>query len=91
MAQKFGGAFGSALVLWLLAAFDYQTPDALEQAGIAAEGFVQSETAKTGLNLLMSWIPAATSLLAAVVAFFYPLSDKRVAEIATELEAKRNK
>lgn len=91
MAQKFGGAFGSALVLWLLAAFDYQTPDALEQAGIAADGFVQSETAKTGLNLLMSWIPAATSLLAAIVAFFYPLTDKRVAEIAAELETKRNK
>ena len=89
MAQKFGGAFGSALVLWLLAAFDYKTPDALEQAGIAVEGFVQSDTAKTGLNLLMSWIPAATSLIAAAVAFFYPLSDDRVAEIAKELEGRR--
>lgn len=71
MAQKFGGAFGGAAVMWILAAFGYNT----------AEGAVQTEEALTGLNLLMSWIPAAVAVLAMIVVYFYPLTKKRVAEV----------
>lgn len=79
MAQKFGGAFGSALILWLLAAYGYDT----------AEDAVQTPEALGGLRMLMSWIPAAGSLLAAAAAFCYPLTEKRMEPIAAELERRR--
>ena len=79
MAQKFGGAFGSALILWLLAAFGYET----------ATDAVQSGTAVTGVRLLMSWIPAAGSLFAAIIIMFFPLSEKRMAGIEKELSERR--
>ena len=81
MAQKFGGAFGSALILWLLAAYGYDT----------SEYAVQSDQAVYGLKALMSWIPAIGCVLAAAVVFFYPLGEKRVAEISTILAERRSK
>lgn len=80
MAQKFGGAFGGAAVMWILAAFGYSTEP----------GAVQTETAITGLKLLMSWIPAAVSALAIVCTIFYPLTTKKMAQIQAELAVKRN-
>ena len=79
MAQKFGGAFGGAAVMWILAAFGYNTE----------AGAVQTETAIQGLKILMSWIPAAVSALAIVVVFFYPLTKKRMESIQEELAVKR--
>ena len=79
MAQKFGGAFGGAAVMWILAAFGYNT----------TEGAVQTEEALTGLNLLMSWIPAAVAVLAMIVVYFYPLTKKRVAEVDEKLKKIR--
>ena len=79
MAQKFGGAMGGAAVMWILASFGYNT----------AEGAVQTEEALTGLNLLMSWIPAAVAMLAMVVVYFYPLTKKRVEEINKGLKKVR--
>lgn len=79
MAQKFGGAFGGAAVMWILAAFGYNT----------AEGAAQTEEALTGLNLLMSWIPAAVAVLAMIVVYFYPLTTKRVAEVDEKLKKIR--
>lgn len=76
MAQKFGGAMGGAAVMWILAAFGYDT----------AEGTVQTAEALTGLNLLMSWIPATVAVLAIVVVYFYPLTKQRVEEIDRELK-----
>ncbi len=80
MAQKFGGAMGGAAVMWILAAFGYDT----------AEGAVQTAEALTGLNLLMSWIPATVAVLAIVVVYFYPLTKQRVEEIDRELKNVRN-
>lgn len=80
MAQKFGGAFGSALILWLLAAYGYDT----------SAGAVQHGEALTGLRMLMSWIPAAGCVLAAAFVFFYPLSEERMAPVTAELEKRRN-
>ncbi len=79
MAQKFGGAFGGFVVMWLLKAFDYNT----------AAGAVQTEGAIYGLKLLMSWIPAAVAALAVVIVFFYPLTRKKMAGIQAELAVKR--
>lgn len=52
---------------------------------------MQTEEALTGLNLLMSWIPAAVAMLAMVVVYFYPLTKKRVEEINEKLKPIRAK
>ena len=79
MAQKFGSAFGGAMVMWLLAAFGYQT----------AEGSLQTAEAITGLNLLMSIIPAGVAVVAMIIMCLYPLTTSRMNEIETELKAQR--
>ena len=79
MAQKFGGAFGGAAVMWMLAGFGYDT----------TAGAVQTDTAIMGLRVLMSWIPAAVAALAIVVTFFYPLTKKKMEGVQAELAAKR--
>ena len=79
VAQKFGGAFGGAAVMWLLAAFGYDT----------TAGAVQTPEALNGLKLLMSWIPAAVAALAVVVVSFYPLTRSRMELIQKELAGKR--
>lgn len=81
MAQKFGGAFGSALILWALAGFGYDT----------SEAAVQTSAAIGGLKAMMSWIPAAGALAAAVVVAFYPLTSKRMSEISAALADRRQK
>lgn len=83
MAQKFGGAFGTSLVLWLLTAYNYQIPI----DGVSA---TQSELALNGLRSLMSWIPALSSVLGIAMMLFYPLSEKRMGGIRAELYKKRN-
>lgn len=79
MAQKFGGAFGGAAVMWILSAFGYNTE----------AGAVQTPDALNGLKLLMSWIPAAVAVVAVVVVYFYPLTKKEVAEIEEQLKVIR--
>lgn len=79
MAQKFGGAFGSALILWALAGFGYDT----------SEAAVQTSAAIGGLKAMMSWIPAAGALAAAVVVAFYPLTSSKMAEISAALAERR--
>lgn len=79
MAQKFGGAFGGAAVMWMLAAFGYDT----------TSGAVQTETAIQGLRILMSFIPALVAALAILVTWFYPLTKSKMAEVQVELAKKR--
>ena len=79
MAQKFGGAFGTSAVLWLLAAFGFNT----------AEGAVQTADAIEGLRLLISWIPAGVAALSALFIFIYPLTTKRMKEIGEKLKEIR--
>ena len=80
MAQKFGGAFGSALILWLLAFYGYDT----------SATAVQSGEAIMCLRVLMSWMPAVWCVAAALLAVIYPLNEKRVSETAAELNRRRN-
>jgi GPH family glycoside/pentoside/hexuronide:cation symporter len=79
MAQKFGGAFGGSAVMWMLAAFGYNT----------LAGAVQTETAILGLRILMSWIPALVAALSIAVVWFYPLTKQKMALVQAELSAKR--
>ena len=75
MAQKFGGAFGGSAVMWLLAAFGYNT----------VAGAVQTETAILGLRILMSWVPALVAALSILVVWFYPLTKKKMSAVQAEL------
>lgn len=84
MAQKFGGAIGGAAVLWLLEACGYVT-GGTEVAGSIA----QPEGAITCLWMLMTFIPAAVSVIAIAVVSFYPLTTERVDAIVTELRQRR--
>ena len=70
---------GRAAVKCILASLGYST----------AEGAVQTAEALTGLNLLMSWIPAAVAVVAMIVVYFYPLTKKRVEEINKGLKKVR--
>ena len=67
-------------VMWLLAAFGYDT----------TAGAVQTPEAINGLKLLMSWIPAAVAALAVVIVFFYPLTREKMEKIQAELAEKRD-
>ena len=80
MAQKFGGAFGGSAVMWLLAAFGYNT----------IAGAVQTETAILGLRILMSWVPALVAALSILVVWFYPLTKKKMAAVQAELSTIRS-
>lgn len=79
MAQKFGGALGGSAVMWLLAAFGYNT----------IAGAVQTETAIMGLRMLMSFVPAAIAALAVFIVWFYPLTKKKMEGVQVELAEKR--
>lgn len=79
MAQKFGAAFGSAIVLWVLMAFGYDN----------AKDAVQTPEALATINALISWIPAVGSAVGVLIMAFYPLTDKKMSEIREGLKARR--
>lgn len=79
MAQKFGAAFGSAIVLWVLMAFGYDN----------AKGAVQTPEALATIKALISWIPAIGSAAGIAIMLGYPLTDKIMSEIRQELSKKR--
>ncbi len=78
MAQKFGGAIGGSATLWLLAACGYNSQ------------LSQPDSALFCLRCLMSFIPAAVSLIAVLVVSFYPLTTARMKEIDAQLLIQRN-
>lgn len=77
MSQKLGWTLGGALTGWLLAAFGFQA------------NMEQSESAQTGIRLMLSWLPAIGSILSFVFILFYPLSEKEMERVGTELDIKR--
>ena len=78
MSQKMGWAFGGALTGWLLAAFGYNQ-----------DAIIQPDSAILGVRLMLSWLPAASCVLAIIGMLFYPLSEKKVKEVTVELENRR--
>lgn len=79
MAQKFGAAFGSAIVLWVLMAFGYDN----------AKDAVQTPEALATIKALISWIPAVGSAVGVLIMEFYPLTDRKMSEIREGLKARR--
>ena len=77
MAQKFGWTIGGALAGWLLAIFGFK-------ANVA-----QTAESVKGIVLMMSLIPAAGSLIAAALMYFYQLDDKTMKRIEMDLNARR--
>lgn len=77
MSQKFGWSIGGALTGWLLAFFGFQ-------ANVA-----QTAEAQEGIRLMLSFLPAIGTLLSVVFIYFYPLTEKKLSEITTELNSKR--
>ena len=82
MSQKLGWALGAALTGWVLFWFKYD-PE------LAKLGLEQSAQTVFGQRLMISIFPAICCVIAFIGMMFYPLSDKRVKEIAEELEEKR--
>jgi len=89
MAQKFGGAFGGAAVMWLLDAYGYITPDAAQKMGLDPAMVVQPESAISCLWALIALIPAIIAVLAVLVISIYPLNTRRMDEIVSELKVQR--
>ena len=79
MAQKFGAAFGSAIVLWVLMAFGYDN----------AKDAVQTPEALATIKALISWIPAVGSAVGVLIMAFYPLTDRKMSDIREGLKARR--
>jgi len=76
--QKTGGGFAGALVLVVLANYGYNGMDQTTVAG-----------ALPGMQLLMSWIPAAFAFAGAALMIFYPLSSSQNQQICDELVLRR--
>lgn len=79
MAQKFGGAIGGFLLLFLLQVFGYDKD-------LAA----QAPTTLQAIKALMSFIPAVGALAAIFILSFYPLTTPRMKQIQAELEKQRS-
>ena len=74
MAQKFGGAIAGSAVLMLFDAF-----------GLVPNAESQTESALLGMQLTMSYIPAAVAIIMALIICIYPLTTKRMQQIGQEL------
>lgn len=77
MSQKFGCAIGTAVTGWLLGFFGFQA------------NAVQSEEAISGIKMFLSFLPAIGTILSVVFISMYPLTEKKMKNITTELERKR--
>jgi GPH family glycoside/pentoside/hexuronide:cation symporter len=80
-SQKMGCAVGAAMTGFALDLYQYAPPlDGVEQ--------IQSETTLTGLKMMMSLIPAAFLLAAAVCLAFYQINEKVLRQIETDLRSR---
>ena len=77
MSQRFGWAIGTAITGWLLGFFGFQA------------NAVQSEEAISGIKMFLSFLPAVGTILSVVFISMYPLTEKKMKDITTELECKR--
>lgn len=77
-ATKFGGGIAGAIIGFVLAAFHYNGQDEVTIQG-----------AIPGIVMLMSWIPTIVALIAAGVMTLYPLNQKKMDIITTELNSRR--
>jgi GPH family glycoside/pentoside/hexuronide:cation symporter len=78
MSQKFGWTIGGAATGWLLGYFGFQ-------ANVA-----QTLTAQTGIQLMLSILPAIAAAISVLFIIFYPLSEDKLQAIEDDLNDKRN-
>ena len=79
MAQKFGYTFGGSFAMVMLTWIGYQAN---------AE---QTPRALEGIKGMMSWISAIPLIIAIVLMFVYPLSDKKLVQIEADLNERRQR
>ena len=77
-ATKFGGGVAGFIVGVVLAKYGYVGTDASTIPG-----------AIPGIKLLMGYIPSVIAGITAFLMFLYPLSDRRLSEITSELSSRR--
>jgi len=77
MSQKFGWTIGGALAGWLLGYYGFQA------------NVVQTETAQTGIRMMLSIYPAIGTLLGVGFMLIYPLNEKMMEKISNELAVWR--
>jgi GPH family glycoside/pentoside/hexuronide:cation symporter len=77
-SQKLGGALGSAIMLWVLAAIGYVAKEA------------QTDASKDGIAILQTALPGVFAALAAAVIMFYPLTAEKLEIIQNELKARES-
>ena len=77
-ATKFGGGIAGAIIGFVLGAYNYDGQDALA-----------IEHAIPGMKMLMSWVPAIVTLVAAAIMLLYPLTSSKMKEITEELNRRR--
>lgn len=76
-AQKMGWTLGGALTGWTLAYFGY------------VANAEQTESAKEGLRIMVSFLPALGAMLSALFMIFYRLTDDYMENVNQELSARR--
>ncbi|MBK8479358.1 MAG: MFS transporter [Opitutaceae bacterium] len=76
-SQKEGWAIGAAVGMGLLSWVGFKA------------NVIQTPETLYGLKLLMSLIPAAFGVASIVLVIFYPLNEKKVAQIGADLKARR--
>ncbi|NNL15092.1 MAG: MFS transporter [Flavobacteriaceae bacterium] len=77
-AQKAGWGIGGALAGWLLAIFEF-TPNV-----------EQTETAITGIKLMISVVPGLLYMTCAIFLFYYPINKKMAKQMQDELEERKS-
>ncbi|MEO6136896.1 MAG: MFS transporter [Ginsengibacter sp.] len=77
MSQKLGWTLGGAITGWMLALWGFEANAA------------QSETAQTGIKMMLSFIPAIGALISALFIIFYKLSDSFMLTVSKELDERR--
>lgn len=77
MSQKLGWTLGGAVTGWLLAYFGFKA------------NMIQTDTAITGIRMMLSFLPAIGTVLSIVFIIFYPLGEEKVKKITEELKSLR--
>lgn len=76
-AQKAGIALGGALAMWMLAGYGYQA------------NVEQTETALSGMKMMMGTYPAIGAFICGVIIWFYSLDRRKMEQIEIELNERR--
>jgi GPH family glycoside/pentoside/hexuronide:cation symporter len=78
MSQKFGWTIGGAATGWLLGYYGFQA------------NVVQTAATQTGIQLMLSILPAIAAAISVLFIVFYPLSEEKLQAIEDDLNEKRN-